>query len=165
MGHTPPESGIPRTALKLANRMPSGGLGTTPAATAMASLHRGGFGRLACVFILASAALVSCASHVGGGPRAYVPNERSGTISVIDVSRDVVIATWPAGRRPRGIAVSTDGRRVFVADQATSSLQVMDAASGAVEKRISLGESPEGVGMSPDGRWIAAASELSNAFC
>jgi YVTN family beta-propeller protein len=114
--------------------------------------------RFVCVFVLAVAALVSCASHVDRLPRAYVPNERSGTISVIDVSRDVVIATWPAGRRPRGIAASADGRRLFVADQAANSLQVMDSATGAIERQISLGESPEG-----DGRGLAAASELSNA--
>ncbi|MGZ8456123.1 MAG: hypothetical protein ACXWZ4_05950, partial [Gemmatirosa sp.] len=46
---------------------------------------------------------------------AYVSNEGSGEISVIDVATDSVVATIAVGTRPRGVRVTPDGRTVFVA--------------------------------------------------
>jgi YVTN family beta-propeller protein len=39
----------------------------------------------------------------------YVSNERSGDISVIDGATDAVVATFKAGKRPRGIHAAPDG--------------------------------------------------------
>jgi YVTN family beta-propeller protein len=44
----------------------------------------------------------------------YVSNERSGDISVIDGGTDAVVATFKAGKRPRGIHAAPDGKRLFV---------------------------------------------------
>ena len=44
------------------------------------------------------------ASLALAAPNAYVPNEGSGTVSVIDISTDQVIKTIPAGKKPRGVA-------------------------------------------------------------
>ena len=46
---------------------------------------------------------------------AYVTNEISKDLSVIDIAADRVIATIPLGARARGVKVSPDGRRVYVA--------------------------------------------------
>ena len=46
---------------------------------------------------------------------AYVTNENSGDLSVIDVQTNLVVATVPLGKRPRGIAVSPDGETLYVA--------------------------------------------------
>ena len=43
-------------------------------------------------------------------PFAYVPNEKSGTISVIDTENDSVVAEIKAGDKPRGLAASKDGK-------------------------------------------------------
>jgi len=45
-------------------------------------------------------------------PFAYVPNEGSGTISVIDTANDQVVGEMPGGTKPRGLAVGADGRRL-----------------------------------------------------
>jgi YVTN family beta-propeller protein len=50
------------------------------------------------------------AAHAGAAPFAYVPNEKSGTLSIIDTETDTVVRTIPAGDKPRGLAVSGDGR-------------------------------------------------------
>ena len=50
-------------------------------------------------------------------PFAYVPNEKSGTISIIDIATDTVTGVIPAGKRPRGIAISPDGKFIYVSDQ------------------------------------------------
>src|SRR5436190_23946305 len=96
-------------------------------------------------------------------PFAYVPNERSGTVSVIDTANDQVVATIKTGGKPRGIAATPDGRRLYVSDQPSGSLVVVDLATREVSERIPVGRSPEGVGISRDGAWIAVAVEENNS--
>src|SRR5580765_8751122 len=43
----------------------------------------------------------------------FVSNERSGDVTVIDGAKDAVVATFPVGKRPRGIHAALDGTRVF----------------------------------------------------
>lgn len=47
-------------------------------------------------------------------PFAYVGNEGSGTISVIDTASDRVVDTLRFGRKPRLRALPSDGKRLFV---------------------------------------------------
>jgi YVTN family beta-propeller protein len=67
--------------------------------------------------IVASAALVWPQDSMAASEpyRVYVSNERSGDVTVISGADFSVIATIPAGKRPRGIHASPDGRKVFVA--------------------------------------------------
>ena len=110
---------------------------------------------------LAAAGLLVWQAVVNAAPFAYVPNEGSGTVSVIDTASDEVVATIPAGKKPRGLAISGDW--LYVSDQPNNRLQMIDLKMRAAAGTIALGESPEGVYASPDGRWIAAAIEESNA--
>jgi PQQ-dependent catabolism-associated beta-propeller protein len=90
----------------------------------------------------------------------WVSNERDGTLTQIDAARNRVIATLPIGGRPRGIAVSQDGRSVMVAisqrrdhpdpalregvvrvDAATLSLRGV-AAAGADPETFAVGTRP-----------------------
>jgi YVTN family beta-propeller protein len=41
---------------------------------------------------------------------AYITNEGSNSVSVIDTATNTVIATIPVGGEPHGVAVSSDGR-------------------------------------------------------
>ena len=93
-------------------------------------------------------------------PFAYVPNEKSGTVSVIDVATDSVVTDIKAGSKPRGLAIA--GNRLYVSDQPANALVVIDLASRS-RRHVALGESPEGVSASAAGDWIVAASEVSNA--
>ncbi|MGS0757392.1 YVTN family beta-propeller repeat protein, partial [Roseateles sp. GG27B] len=95
-------------------------------------------------------------------PFAYVPNEGSSSLSVIDTQTDKVVAEIPAGTKPRGTVINLDGSRAYVSDQPNNRLVVIDLIKRAQVGSIDLGESPEGVGMSSDGRWVVAAIEESN---
>ena len=95
-------------------------------------------------------------------PFAYVPNEGSSTLSVIDTATDQVVAEIPAGKKPRGTVISLDGRTAYVSDQPNNQLVRIDLVARKQVGTIPLGESPEGVGISPDGRWLAVAVEESN---
>jgi YVTN family beta-propeller protein len=96
-------------------------------------------------------------------PLAYVPNEKSGSISVIDTASGAVLREFAAGQRPRGVAADPAGARLYVADAGGSALLMIDTASGATARSIPLGKSPEGVSASADGRYVAVAVEESNS--
>src|SRR5258706_12886678 len=99
-----------------------------------------------------------------GAPFAYVPNEGSATISVIDTATDLVVDTLRIGSKPRGIAVSRDGERLFVSDQSAKSLVVVDIAAPSNVAKIPLGDSPEAIYLSSDGRWLSASAENADSI-
>src|SRR5438270_2513747 len=92
-------------------------------------------------------------------PLAYVPNEASGTVSVIDTGTDRVVRTISPGEKPRGIALSLDGSRLYVSEQSGNALITLEAATGKVLARTPLGDSPEGIYLSPSGALLSAAIE------
>ena len=57
----------------------------------------------------------SAAATAAPGPRAYVTNEVSGDLTVIDLTSQSVVATIPLGKRPRGIQLSPDRTKLYVA--------------------------------------------------
>src|SRR5687768_636195 len=106
-------------------------------------------------FVASAAVLAAtgCASlEPAGPPVAYVPNEGSGTISIVDTTTDTVTGEIRTGGKPRGLALSRDGRFIYVSDGPSNSLRIVDVAQRAVVASVALGKSPEGVSVSPDGR-------------
>ena len=93
----------------------------------------------------------------GSATLAYVPNEGSATISVIDTATDAVTDTLRVGEKPRGIAV--DARRLYVSDQTANALVVYDLAQHKQLATVALGSSPEAIYLSPDGKLLSAAIE------
>ncbi len=78
----------------------------------------------------ALAALLAFPLACIAGPLAYASNEGSGTVSVIDTATDTVKATLRVGKKPRGIALSADGKRLYLSDQELDALVVVDTAKG-----------------------------------
>lgn len=114
----------------------------------------------------AALAMLAVATGIGmasAAPLAYVPNEGSASISVIDTATDKVASTLKVGRKPRGLAISTDGSRLFASDQTANALVVGDLRSGTQIAKVDLGDSPEAVYLSPAGRWLAGAIEENDA--
>ena len=104
----------------------------------------------------------AAAGPAATAPLAYVANEGSGSLSIIDTGSDAVVGEIPAGKKPRGTVITRDGLVAYVSDQPNNRLLVVDLAQRRVSGDIPLGESPEGVGLSPDGRWVVAAVEERN---
>ena len=100
--------------------------------------------------LLAIVAAGFCATSIAA-PFAYVPNEKSGTISVIDIETDSVVAEIKAGDKPRGLAASKDGKTLYVSDQPNNVLVKIDLDQRIASGTVELGESPEGVSISPNG--------------
>src|SRR5437870_11670500 len=107
----------------------------------------------------------------------FVSNERSGDVSVIDGATDAVVATFKAGKRPRGIHAAPDGNRLFVtlsgsprmapgldenrapADKRADGLGVIDPATHKLIDRWHVGSDPEQFAISKDGKFAFIANE------
>lgn len=124
----------------------------------------------------------SAATTVPGVPAllAYVTNEDSQELTVIDTRTDSAIASFPVGTRPRGVRVSQDGRTVFVAlsgspkcpptmpdeeceklkaDKSKDGIAVVDAVSHTVTRVLPGGSDPENFDISRDGATLFVSNE------
>jgi len=114
------------------------------------------------------------------GYLAYVTNEDSNELTIIDTGADSVVATIAVGTRPRGVKVTPDGKTVFVAlsgspkcppsmpdeeceklkvDKSKDGIAVIDAATREVTKVIPGGSDPEAFDISADGKLLYVSNE------
>src|SRR2546425_1822382 len=93
---------------------------------------------------------------------AYVTNEGSNTVSVIDTSTNTVVATIPVGVFPIGVAITPDRTRAYVANAGSANVSVIDTATNTVFKTIAVGSRPLGVAITPNGARAYVANSGSN---
>ena len=94
-------------------------------------------------------------------PGAFVINEGSGSVSVIDTKTDEVSETFKVGERPRGLSATREGDRVYVSlDDGT----IIERAVYAKEMSggTKLGRRTGAIDVSPDGKLLAAAIRSRN---
>jgi YVTN family beta-propeller protein len=98
------------------------------------------------------------------GKHAYVTNEGSNNVSVIDTATNTVeAATIPVGSLPYGVAVTPDGKHAYVTNEGSNSVSVIDTATNTVEAAtIPVGTFPQGVAITPDGEHAYVANFRSN---
>ena len=70
---------------------------------------------------------------------AYVSNERSSTVSVIDVGSGKVVDTFDVGERPRGILLSRDGKYLYICASLDNAVEIRDRATGALVAAMPAG--------------------------
>jgi YVTN family beta-propeller protein len=91
--------------------------------------------------------------------RAYVSNEKSNTISVVDKDSMQTVATIQTGQRLCGIEVSRDGRFVYVALGDDDTMQIIDANTLEHVGDLPSGPDPEQFAMDPAGKILYVANE------
>jgi YVTN family beta-propeller protein len=91
------------------------------------------------------------------GHRGYTANVRPGSVSVLDLDENKLIATIPIAPIIQRIALSADDRWAFTADQTAARLAVVDTQTNAVSSSIPLPGLAFGAAATPDGRWLIAA--------
>jgi YVTN family beta-propeller protein len=87
------------------------------------------------------------------GKSAYVSNQGSNSVSVLDTASNTIVKTVLVGTSPAGLAVTPDGAHVYVSNQGSNSVSVLDTASDTVvatipvitPSAISIIPSPQGV--------------------
>ena len=111
--------------------------------------------------LLACALAFGAACAAWAAPFAYVSNERSGTVSVLETANDTVVATVRVGDVPYGIAAGPHGTRVYVANRRSNDVSVIDTATNAVVATVDVGESPFGIAAHPAGTRVYVANAFS----
>lgn len=105
----------------------------------------GGLWGILCVWWCAPAA---------GKPFAYVPNEGSDTVSVIDTANNTVVTNIPVALNPIRLAVTPDRKKVYVACHAADRVSVIATESNKVIKTIVVGDVPAEVLVTPSGNRV-----------
>jgi YVTN family beta-propeller protein len=107
------------------------------------------------------------------GTRAYVANQFSDDISVVDLMTKKELLRIPVLRQPMVIEMTQDGEHLFVAnfltekradvDTVTSSVSIIHIQTGAVTKNIPLANGSNalrGICMSADGKYVLVSHNL-----
>src|SRR2546426_11701888 len=100
-------------------------------------------------------ALALCATAAPAqrpGPQLYVSNEISNTISVIAPATGSVVGTITVGKRPRGMALSPDGRTAYVALGQDDAIGVIDVAKATMTRTPPAGGGHRAGGVRPRAR-------------
>src|SRR5947209_6861502 len=111
--------------------------------------------------LLGTAAWLAAAAPVAA-VTAYVSNEKSNTVSVIDTDSWTVTATIKVGQRPRGIEFTRDGKFVLVAVGDDDTIQVIDTATRQVVDSLPSGPDPELFVQDAPGKILYIANENDN---
>jgi YVTN family beta-propeller protein/cysteine-rich repeat protein len=82
---------------------------------------------------------------------AYVMNQFSGTISVIDTVSDQVVSTIATGSEPTVGALTPGNERLYVTNYQSMTVSVVSTLTNGVMETIPLGERPGGIVIAPDG--------------
>jgi YVTN family beta-propeller protein len=114
-------------------------------------------------FLVFAAVLSLLGSGQTLAQNAYITNEFSNSVSVIETATNTVIATIPAGSFPEGVAVTPDGSKVYVANNTSDTVSVIATASNKVIATIPVGIGPTGVAVTQDGSEVYVANYNSNA--
>lgn len=97
---------------------------------------------------------------------AYVPNQASGTISVIDTDQDAVVRTLSAegklAKKLNGVVADRAGKTLFVVDAQGGKIDVIDIAADKLETQIAVGKGPEGIGRANKSDQLAVCVEDDN---
>lgn len=102
------------------------------------------------------------ASAVRAAPLAYITNETSNDVSVIDLASNTVTATIAVGASPQGVAVNQAGTRVYVANSNSNSVSVIDTASNTVAATVTLSNNAIGVAVNSAGTRVYVTLEFAN---
>jgi gliding motility-associated-like protein len=82
---------------------------------------------------------------------AYIANQVSDNVTVINVVTNKVITTIPVGTTPQAVAVSPDGSRVYITNTNDNTISVINTATNTVISTFSVGANSSNMVVSPDG--------------
>ena len=94
---------------------------------------------------------------------AYISNQSTDNVSVIDTGSNTLVATVAVGDNPFGVGVNPAGTRAYVGNFSSSNVSVIDTASNAVLATIAVGTGPIGVAVNPAGTRAYVANRTSSS--
>src|SRR5260221_450738 len=109
--------------------------------------------RLSAIAVTAILGFLIATATAFAGPRVYVANLGSDSVSVVDVDTNLVVATIPLQQfsRPQGLALTPDAAKLYVTHENANFVSVIDTATNTVTTIVTVGSSPRGIDITPDG--------------
>ena len=115
---------------------------------------------------------VTFSSYIALAQVAYVVNQGTDDVSVIDTSTNMVIATIPVGDGPVRVVFTPDGSKAYVTNNFSDDVSVINTSThteidvdgnpGNGITRIPVGDAPVGIDASPDGTKVYVAHPALN---
>jgi YVTN family beta-propeller protein len=113
----------------------------------------------------------SSGSQVLVDPESGIAN--NGSVSVVDLIRNLQVKNIEVGLHPCGMVLSPDGETLYVACANSDIISVISTGKDEVIENISVhrqndmlfGSSPNDLAISPDGKYLYVASGTENAVC
>ena len=96
------------------------------------------------------------------GRHAYITNQNSANVSVIDTVRNTITAAVSVGSRPFGVTTTPDGRHAYVTNFGSNTVSVIDTLTNTVATTIPVGSFPGAVAITPAGRHAYVTNFGSN---
>jgi YVTN family beta-propeller protein len=106
--------------------------------------------------------LAGACAAAHAAPFAYITNQGSHDVSVIDLASQRVVATVPVGKSPAGVVAVGAAARVFVSSPDARTVSVIDMRSHKVVDTLQAGAGPVGIDASADGRRVFVADWYRN---
>jgi len=91
-------------------------------------------------------------------PMVYVPNSRSGSVTVIDPKTYQVVRTFPTGKVPQHVVPSYDLSTLWVANNSSNSLTPIDPVTAVEGKSVRV-DDPYNMYFTPDGKSAMVIAE------
>lgn len=76
---------------------------------------------------------------------AVVANEKSDTVSIVDINTQSVLATVTVGKGPKAVAIDRELNIALIGNIDDDTITVIDLAAYEVQSTISVGKQPEGI--------------------
>lgn len=96
-----------------------------------------------------------------GGRRAFVANIGSGSVSVIDLEKGIIVRTIATGAGAEGITASVDGTEIWVTNRSADTVSVIDAESLDILAQIPCASFPIRAKATPDGKHVLVSCARS----
>jgi YVTN family beta-propeller protein len=91
-------------------------------------------------------------------PRAYIANQKSNTVSVVDTSTNRIVANLPVESQPQSIAVHPSGSFVYLTNLYSNNVSVIDTVTNTIVMTILVGSYTTGIAVHPSGSFIYVGS-------
>ena len=91
------------------------------------------------------------------GTRAYVANQGSNDVTVINTVTNTVVTTIPVGTQATGVVVTPDGTLAYVTNSADNTVSVINIATNSVVSTLPVGLSPLVAGICSNGNALLGA--------
>jgi YVTN family beta-propeller protein len=91
-------------------------------------------------------------------PMVYVPNSRSGDVTLIDPKTYQVVRTFPTGKVPQHVVPSYDLSTLWVANNSSNTLTPIDPLTAKEGKAVKV-DDPYNIYFTPDGKYAMVIAE------